>query len=224
VLRRIAAVFLIVIFAATLVALAPAQDGARRKAKGGREGEVITKPAREERHPDKLHVGDEAPDFTLADPAGKNEFKLSEFRGKKPVVLMFGSLTCPPFRRRVLDVDKLYDEYKDRIEFRFIYIREAHPDSILYVTEEGKESLQKVEQTDTLDERCHNAGLCTQTLKLQMPVVIDKADNQVNKTYAGWPIRLVIVDPDGKLAHISGPGPSGFDPAEVALWLKTNFK
>ena len=201
-----------------------AQDQARNKRFAAREGEVIAKAAREERHADKLKVGEDAPVFTLADPAGKNEFTLSDYRGKKPVVLVLGSLTCPPFRRRVLDVDKLYEEYKDRVEFRFVYIREAHPDSVLFVIQDGKESLQKVAQTETLEQRTSTARLCTETLKLRMPVVVDKADNEVNKTYAGWPIRLVIVDLEGKLAYISGPGPSGFDPAEVAIWLKTNIK
>ena len=35
-----------------------------------------------------LAVGDRAPDFTLPDTEGR-EFKLSEFRGKKNVVLAF---------------------------------------------------------------------------------------------------------------------------------------
>ena len=137
---------------------------------------------------------------------------------------MFGSLTCPPFRRRIQDVDKLYEEYKDGVEFRFIYIREAHPDSVLFVKEDGGEKLQKIGQTDTLDQRVQTAKVCTETLRVDIPVVVDRADNAVNKTYAGWPIRLVIVNPEGKIVHISGPGPSGFDPSEVAVWLKANVK
>lgn len=58
-----------------------------------RDGEVNTPPARGERKPDTLKVGDLAPDFTLPDPAGKNAITLSSFRGKKPVVLIFGSYT-----------------------------------------------------------------------------------------------------------------------------------
>ena len=34
-----------------------------------------------------------APDFTLYDIEGKDSVTLSDFRGKKPVVLVFGSFT-----------------------------------------------------------------------------------------------------------------------------------
>ena len=60
---------------------------------GQRAGEVITGPARGERFRDTLQIGDAAPDFTLADPTGKKEVKLSNFQGKRPVVLIFGSYT-----------------------------------------------------------------------------------------------------------------------------------
>lgn len=56
-------------------------------------GEVITGAAKGERFAESLKVGDMAPDFTLPDPAGKNQITLSSFQGKKPVVLVFGSYT-----------------------------------------------------------------------------------------------------------------------------------
>jgi peroxiredoxin len=37
--------------------------------------------------------GDPAPDFELRDAGGKNPFRLSDFKGKKPVALIFGSFT-----------------------------------------------------------------------------------------------------------------------------------
>ena len=37
--------------------------------------------------------GDAAPDFTLKNPEEKNAFTLSSHKGKKPVVLVFGSYT-----------------------------------------------------------------------------------------------------------------------------------
>jgi hypothetical protein len=39
------------------------------------------------------NVGQEAPDFTLRTLDGDRTVKLSDFRGKKPVVLVFGSYT-----------------------------------------------------------------------------------------------------------------------------------
>ncbi len=38
-------------------------------------------------------VGDMAPDFVLHDTTGINQIRLSDFRDKKPVVLIFGSHT-----------------------------------------------------------------------------------------------------------------------------------
>lgn len=69
------------------------QKARRQFGGGGKPGEVNTRPARGERHADKLKVGDKAPDFTLKDPSGKREVTLSSFQGKKPVVLIFGSYT-----------------------------------------------------------------------------------------------------------------------------------
>ncbi|MFT5730879.1 MAG: peroxiredoxin [Desulforhopalus sp.] len=38
-------------------------------------------------------TGDMAPDFTLSDSTGTESVTLSDFRGKKPVALVFGSYT-----------------------------------------------------------------------------------------------------------------------------------
>ena len=65
----------------------------RSRSSGRRSGEIITGPARGERFPDKLKVGDPAPDFKLADPSGKRVVTLSDSQGKRPVVLIFGSYT-----------------------------------------------------------------------------------------------------------------------------------
>jgi hypothetical protein len=43
--------------------------------------------------PKQLVPGDPAPDFTLRTHDRKYETRLSNFRGKKPVVLVFGSYT-----------------------------------------------------------------------------------------------------------------------------------
>jgi len=48
---------------------------------------------RPHRQADRLKVGDVAPDFTLKSPDGKRTVTLSDYRGEKPVALVFGSYT-----------------------------------------------------------------------------------------------------------------------------------
>jgi hypothetical protein len=60
---------------------------------GGQPGEVNTPAAKGERHKDQLEVGDVAPDFSLPRVKGEGEVKLSDFKGKRPVVLIFASYT-----------------------------------------------------------------------------------------------------------------------------------
>jgi hypothetical protein len=56
-------------------------------------GEVNTPAAKGERLPDRLKVGDAAPDFTLSDLSGKKKVTLSAYWDKRPVVLIFASYT-----------------------------------------------------------------------------------------------------------------------------------
>src|SRR5438067_689550 len=51
----------------------------------------------------KLEVGAPAPDFTLLTVRGGREIRLSDFRGRSPVVLAFGSFSCDTFCGRIDD-------------------------------------------------------------------------------------------------------------------------
>ena len=72
-------------------------------------------------------AGDSAPDFTLYDIDGKDSVTLSEFRGKKPVALVFGSFTWPPYVKGTVSIQQIYKKYHEDVQFLNIYIREAHP-------------------------------------------------------------------------------------------------
>ena len=121
-------------------------------------------------------------------------------------------------------MEKLYQKHKKQAAFLLVYIREAHPDSVLFsrFDPNGKEELKKIKQTDTVEERTKVAQICTSSLKLSTPTVIDRADNKVNAAYAGWPDRMYVVGVDGRIAYRGGPGPGGFRVNEVAAWLERN--
>lgn len=57
------------------------------------QGEVNTPSTPGERKPQTLKADDLAPDLNLPDPTGKETVTLSNFRGKKPVALIFSSYT-----------------------------------------------------------------------------------------------------------------------------------
>ncbi len=197
--------------------LAQDQRPTERDRGKGRPGEFNAKPAKGERYQDTLKVGAPAPDFALPDLSGEKQLTLSDSKGKKPVVLVFGSCTCPPFRRQIGEVERIYQSYKDKADFVLVYIREAHPGSQIPGINNG----ETIQQTETLAERRELAADFAEELKLTMPVLVDKEDNKVNATYAGWPNRLVIVGVDGKIAYMEKTG-AGFMWGEVEQWLK-NF-
>lgn len=69
-----------------ILALLAAGDIASGQQRPGRRGGDL-------RTPDTLRVGDAAPDFKLKTKDGSREVTLSSFKGKRPVVLIFGSYT-----------------------------------------------------------------------------------------------------------------------------------
>lgn len=83
--------------------------------------------------------------------------------------------------------------------------------------------MEKITQTDSLEDRSEYAQVCLASLKLSLPAVVDREDNAVNAGYAGWPDRFVIVGTDGRVAYYGADGPKGFKPEEVDAWLKANL-
>ena len=57
-----------------------------------------------------------APDFTLVDVRTSKPLQLSALRGK-PVLLNFWGTWCPPCRAEMPELQKLYDKYKDQVDF-----------------------------------------------------------------------------------------------------------
>lgn len=115
----------------------------------------------------------------------------------------------------------MYQAYKDRVAFLFIYIREAHPEDEWQTDANIKDKVVFAQPT-TRVQRVGVARKCSAALKLSMPVVVDTIDNRVDDLYAGWPERMFVVDKSGKIAVAGRQGPWGFVPGEVREWLEKN--
>lgn len=66
-----------------------------------------------------------APDFTLPKLDG-GTITLSEFRGKKPVVVSFWASWCPNCRRDMPNLNRFYEKYKDKVEVIGVNLQEKN--------------------------------------------------------------------------------------------------
>lgn len=164
--------------------------------------------------------GDIAPDFELSSPDSALTVRLSQFRGRKPVVLVFGCYTCGNYRTYSESLEKLYRYWKSDAEFLRVYVREAHPVATAQpATTTNKRAGIVIEQPDTMQERCDVAATFATALHITTPMVVDGIDNRVGQAYGAWPDRLYIIDREGKVAFTGGPGPFGFNPREMEQCL-----
>jgi len=170
-------------------------------------------------------AGEIAPDFTLNDIEGKESVTLSDFRGKKPVALVFGSFTWPPYVKGTVGLKEIYKQYHEEVQFINIYIREAHPTDGWWLGNKWTKKLIEAILTDrasmdhedpkTIEERRATAGDCESALQYGIKTYVDEMDDHVNHTYAGWPTRLYLVGKDGKIVYAGNQGPIGMNPKEL---------
>lgn len=116
-------------------------------------------------------------------------------------------------------LNRLYREYRDRVEFYVVYIEEAHPIDAWQLSDNLEDDVL-VATTRTADERYQVAGLCLTKLGIDVPTLVDEPDNRVERAYTAWPDRLYVIDRDGLIAYKSEAGPFGFKPADVEATLK----
>jgi len=149
-----------------------------------------------------LVVGDVAPDFTLSETTGENPVTLHALRGR-PTIVIFGSCTCPPFVRSTRATGALFERYRDRVNFLMVYGREAHPTDG-WVLDHNRFS---VKQATTMDERRAAARAFGKDIGIQMRLVVDTMDGDAERLYGCFPNRLVVIDAEGRIAHIGARGP-----------------
>lgn len=76
----------------------------------------------------KAKQGGDAPNSPVVTSSGKICFPLLEVANAgRPLVLNFGSCTCPIFMSQLNDFQEMVDQFKDIADFCVVYIEEAHP-------------------------------------------------------------------------------------------------
>lgn len=161
----------------------------------------------------ELAIGSTAPSFSLSTADGSGELSLSRIlENRQPVVLVFGSRTCPYFRREAETLGQLVNKYADSAQFVFVYIREAHPVGEGVIPENI--NIEPIDSGRSIQARRIAAQTCSADMGLSMTLLVDKLDNSVAESYQAWPERAYVLNADGTLIHKSLRS-SSFDCAEI---------
>ena len=146
--------------------------------------------------------GELAPDFSLPNAATSRQISLRDFHGKSPVVLIFGSYTCPNFRSSAEALKALAAKFGKQVPFLLIYIREAHTVEDWQSTRNEREGVD-LPRARTLPEKQEHAMICSRSLHLPFPALLDGLDNKVEKAYGAWPSRAFVIGRDGSVVYSS---------------------
>lgn len=132
-------------------------------------------------------AGERSPDFKIRCLEGET-FRLSDYVGKKNVLLVFGSATCPMTVSSLRGINALYNEFRgDHFEFLFVYAREAHPGERLPAHRSSGQKLRA-------------ARLLRDEEDIAMPVVVDDLRGSIHRKYARLPNPAFLIDKSGRVA------------------------
>ena len=111
--------------------------------------------------------GDLVPAFEVVTTEGDVLTNQDVF-GNKPVLLIFGSITCPMTASAMPFLTQLHSEYGDRVDFVMLNVREAHP---------GEHFRQPVAMGEKLD----HARALKQLYEIPWTVVADNIEGSLHR-------------------------------------------
>lgn len=138
---------------------------------------------------DSAKPGDSLPAFELMTTSG-DRLVNSDVFSDKPVLFIFGSMTCPMTASAAPSVQQLYDEFGDRINFIMLYVREAHPGE--YIT-----------QSETLEEKLEHARALKALYGIQWTVAADNIDGDLHRALDPKPNSAYLMNSDGTIVFRS---------------------
>ena len=127
--------------------------------------------------------GDAFPSFELITTSGDRLANRDVF-GDKPVLFIFGSMTCPMTASAAPSVQEFYDEFGDRVDFIMLYVREAHPG-------------EHFTQAETMEEKLEHARALKKFYDIQWTVAADNIDGDLNRALDPKPNSAFLMNNEG---------------------------
>jgi peroxiredoxin len=133
--------------------------------------------------------GDRAPSFEARTLAGEC-VNLKDYRGRKNIVLTFGSATCPQTAGSLPGLNDLYKDRDADVEFFFVYTREAHPG-------------EKLPAHQSYEDKLKAAELLREAEGLDIPILVDDVSGKIHRKYGKLPNPTFLIDKSGRIAFRS---------------------
>jgi hypothetical protein len=135
-------------------------------------------------------------EFDLPDIRTGERVTRSDPHGR-PVVLFFGSFTCPRFFDTIPAIQEMYDEYQGHAAFRLVYIREPYHENPRF-----DEFLSRRPALTEESRIC--AGL--DLYGIDFPCVRDTDGQQLESAYQAYPTRAYVIGGSGEVVWASPSG------------------
>lgn len=132
-------------------------------------------------------AGDKAVDATVYTLEG-DPVELLSLWEDRPIVVEFGSITCPIFTAKVDAMDKLAEKYEDEVDFYVVYSREAHPG-------------QRYHRHTSFDQKCRHARDAKDNESINRDILVDDVDGSMHRGYDALPNSVYVIGRDGVVAH-----------------------
>lgn len=132
-------------------------------------------------------AGEEATDTTVYTLNG-DAVQLSTLWHDRPLVIEFGSITCPIFAAKVNAMDELARRYDGAVDFYVVYTREAHPG-------------QRYHRHTSFEQKCQHARDAKQYESIERVVLVDDIEGTMHRTYDSLPNSVYVIGTDGIVAH-----------------------
>ena len=134
---------------------------------------------------DDPRPGDRVPEFDLPSLDG-GRFRSADLAETAPVLMTFGSYTCPVTDNAAPGLNELFEQFGDRVRFVMVSVREAHP---------GK----AVPQPRSLEEKMARAKQLRDLHGFKFEVAVDDVDGTLHRALSPKPNSAYVLDKNGTI-------------------------
>lgn len=136
-----------------------------------------------------IEVGSRIPGDIEIYNTQQQRIPMNELFADRPTVVVCGCLTCPAFLTAYPEVEAVYTDYKDKVDFYFLYHVLAHPENRGYL------------QPMTIEERFLHIKEAQRTLGTSIPWIADSMENELKEMYVWASNPEFIFAADGTVVH-----------------------